>query len=419
MTIATTRRFRHFVDELRVAIGERRDAAQLLDGRAGARCLELVGPRSVQRLGAFFTPTALSRRLVDSLRVSAWRDVVVLDPACGAGDLLLPVARRLKVTSSATATLRGWNKQLFGLDLSPEFVEAARWRLLLLSIRRGSTLDDTPKRLVGFLTNVKVGDGLHGDKPYSRATHIVMNPPYGRVAAPADTPWKTGQLTAAALFMDMAVRSCKPGTTIVGLLPEVLRTGSNYAEWRAHVSRLARMESPRSVGLFSPEADVDVFVQRVVTRPRPSVQGKRTKRAAGTMGNAFEIRVGTVVPHRDKEDGEAVAYLHAGNAAPWGRITRIAERRRYDGRLFRPPFVAIRRTSRPGDSHRAVASLVVGKRPVAVENHLIVLRPRKGGQKQCQRLVVRLRSSRVNSLIDRRIRCRHLTVGSVASLPWS
>ena len=37
------------------------------------------------------------------------------------------------------------------------------------------------------------------------------------------------------------------------------------------------------------------------------------------------------------------------------------------GRTFAPPFVVIRRTSRPGDKHRAIPTLITGQRPVAVK----------------------------------------------------
>jgi hypothetical protein len=78
----------------------------------------------------------------------------------------------------------------------------------------------------------------------------------------------------------------------------------------------------------------------------------------------------------------------------------------------------VRRTSRPGDEHRAVATIVVCDRPVAVENHLLVCRPRDGSGTACQTLLDVLQRPETTSWLDRRICCRHLTVSAVRSIPW-
>jgi hypothetical protein len=111
--------------------------------------------------------------------------------------------------------------------------------------------------------------------------------------------------------------------------------------------------------------------------------------------------------------------LHTANAQPWAEIRTITETRRFTGRTFFPPLVLIRRTSRPGDNYRAVATLVLGKRRVAVENHLLVATPKRGGAAICRALIRLLRSKRTTTLLDRWMRCRHLTTASASSLPWA
>lgn len=86
--------------------------------------------------------------------------------------------------------------------------------------------------------------------------------------------------------------------------------------------------------------------------------------------------------------------------------------------VFRPPFVAIRRTSGPRDRSRAVATIVRGRRAVAVENHVIVCLPEDGSIERCRALLARLRSSRTDDWLNRRIRCRRLTTSAVAGVPW-
>jgi hypothetical protein len=88
--------------------------------------------------------------------------------------------------------------------------------------------------------------------------------------------------------------------------------------------------------------------------------------------------------------------------------------------VVRPPFVVVRRTSRPSTNGEAriVYNLVLGSQPVAVENHLIVLRPIDGSLSTCRAAIKVLKSSSVTKWLDNRIRCRHLTVDTVASIPF-
>jgi hypothetical protein len=408
-----------FIQELRLAFlsSHPKEFVPFLDGLAGKRCAQLLSRESIDALGAFFTPSHTARRIVRRFSVISWADEVVFDPACGAADLLLPVANELPVESTASATLRFWNTRICGCDLVPEFVEAAKLRLVLLAARKGCQLDDTPTRLASLLTSLVIANGLAVSDQYSHSSCIVMNPPYGRVRV-GKQPWRDGAVTAAALFVERAARLSVPGTQICALLPEVLRTGSSYANWRAHIGQLASPSRPLSMGLFSAHADVDVFVQHFTKQgtPFPKVSLRKSERAI--IGDRFRVCVGAVVPHRDPVIGPKVAYLHPKNAKPWFELRRINETRMFEGRTFRPPFVVVRRTSRPGDAHRATATLVLGQREVAVENHLIVLIPRHGNLRACRELIRLLRSAKTDESLNRTMRCRHLTTGCVSSLLW-
>lgn len=142
--------------------------------------------------------------------------------------------------------------------------------------------------------------------------------------------------------------------------------------------------------------------------------------AAGpTVGDRFDVSVGPLVDYRSPLEGPLVPYLVAKDFPAWGTIAAVERTRQFSGRLHQGPFVVIPRTSRPGDPYRARAAVVAATRGLAVENHLIVLKPRRGGMAECRRLVRRLRSRDVDDWLDRVIRCRHLTVGAVASIPWA
>ncbi len=409
-----------FVTELRSAISspQCKNVDSLLDGLAGQRCLALLGSESIHRLGAFFTPSHTAEKIISRFSVKVWSEETAFDPACGAGDLLLPVARRLPVKPVVSSTLQCWNQHLSGCDLSSEFVEAAQLRLVLLAIQRGAIVDGSISRLTSLLSNLKIADGLAVSEPYSASTCIMMNPPYGRVPSGKQL-WRDGSVTAAALFLERAARLSRSGAQIVALLPEVLRTGSSYKRWREVVKALLSQAKPHSIGVFSNDADVDVFVQHFVKRDTPLNHASiPPKTRSTTLGDLFLIAVGAVVPHRHPLAGPKFSFLRAQKAVPWGELRRINESRKFTGRTFTPPFAVVRRTSRPGDHHRAIATIVLGKRPVAVDNHLIVLTPRDGTIEACRALVEILRSRKTDIFLDRTMRCRHLTTGSVASLPW-
>lgn len=269
--------------------------------------------------------------------------------------------------------------------------------------------------------SVHEGDALTEQALYERATHLVMNPPFAKMIAPKDCTWAKGKVNAAAVFMEHAVKHAKSGTQILAILPEVLRTGTRYEKWQQAITRMADVEHLESVGLFH-NADVDVFILVLRKRKGMATTGKtfrvaQKRKGVRQLGDLFKVSVGPVVPHRDPEEGPLYRYLHAKNATPWVALKQWPEKRYYKGTVFAPPFVVIRRTSRPGDKHRATASLVLGQAPVAVENHLIVCEPLDGRVKTCRNMMKAVKSPKVDAYLNAEMRCRHLTVGVVRALP--
>ena len=378
----------------------------LFDGKASAEIRRLVPLGDRRRQGVFFTPHELADELANPLRL-AQGQVTVVDPCCGAGDLLLAAARVLE-----GPVRRGIASATFvGLDIVDEFTQVTRMRFELLARTLG----------LDAASRFSVGDGLSA-RDVVNATHVLLNPPFAAVPSSENCEWAGGKVNGAADFLARTVVRFEPGVEVHAILPDVLRSGSRYRRWRDFMADRLDLDAPEPKGRFDPWTDVDVFVLRGRTRPMKthgSANGWVPSTAGPTVGDRFDISVGPLVDYRSPLDGPRAPYLVAKDFPAWGTISAVERTRRFSGRLHEGPVVVIPRTSRPGDPYRARAALVADSRGIAVENHLLVLKPRTGGTAECRRLMRRLQSQGVNDWLDRVIRCRHLTVSAVASIPWA
>ena len=394
-----------------------------LNGEPAKTLRELVPIVARRSAGAFFTSSDLANRLLNEVQFPRSQPFIILDPTCGAGDLLLSAARRLPLGRNLLETISSWNDILYGRDLQPEFVSAAKARLLLLARQRHCAFAQTDIPWSKSFTNIRVGDALREELLYADSDFILLNPSFAPKSAPDDCSWAAGKVNSAALFLERVVAQACEGSRILAILPEVLRTGSRYNKWRQIISEHIEIKAVESAGRFDTSADVDVFLLSLVkrTKQRPTAPFAwlpQTILLRSKIEDHFTISVGPVVPYREPLTGPLRRYIHPRNVPPWQVVHHIAENRRFTGTVFHPPFVVIRRTSRPGDKFRAVGTLILGASPVAVENHLIVCTPKDGSIKTCSTLLRVLAHTQTTTFLNGCIRCRHLTVGSVKSLPW-
>lgn len=394
-----------------------------LNGQATTELRKVIALKTRRRYGAFFTGSKLAKKFIFHSRAFP-EYVIVHDPSVGGGDLLLAAASRLPLEKSLAITLRKWGQKLSGTDLHPEFVRAAKARLVLLARKRHGLKSGRVVSPANCFPGIRVADGLAQRKAFSEATHLFLNPPFGVVEAPTDCKWAGGKITAAAFFVVTALERAQPGTQLLAILPDVLRSGSFTVHWRRRVEELAKVQLVKPYGIFDESADVDVFLLRAVRREEEKTTdksfnwSKAKNRKTKTIADFFDVHVGRVVPHRDPKKGPKHPYIHPRCIDAWKIIRRFEEKRRHEGKVYKPPFVVIRRTSRPGHPYRAAATVIAGKKPVAVENHLIVCEPKKKTLAACLNLMRKLKTKAVNKFLDERIRCRHLTVASVCELPW-
>ncbi|HZV74956.1 MAG TPA: hypothetical protein VFF79_14670, partial [Conexibacter sp.] len=136
------------------------------------------------------------------------------------------------------------------------------------------------------------------------------------------------------------------------------------------------------------------------------------------LADVCDVSVGSLVAYREPLLGKRRAYLDARNRGSERYVIPIEERP-FRGRVVRPPFVVIGRTNAParGFGPRLRATIVRGDRPVAVENHLLVLDPHDKTLRGCRAIVRTVEAQRATTFLDARLRCRHLTVGAVEEIP--
>ncbi len=399
----------------------RREARLALDGQPSSELKRTFSTQSRRRIGAFFTPRQLASQLAKPWARDLLDGATVIDPTCGVGDLLVACARYLPVANALDETLDSWGERLRGVDIRPDFVHLTKLRLALVALERSKAAHLEEFNADGLFPNIVVGDALASIHQAAGVTHAVLNPPYFKIKAPVDCEWGSGQVSYAALVVDRCLSEMNAEGRVTAVLPDVLRTGSNYAKWRAKVEDGAYVSYVKSWGRFDNTTDVDVFVLRLrksrpkSARPAPWVQ----KSEGPVLASEFCVNVGPVVPHRQKKVGPWRSYVSAGTVRGQKTFDATdAPKLRFAGRTFSPPFVVLRRTSAPGDPRRAVSTLVTGKVPVAVENHLLVLTPKDNRLATCQKAMDILDQQSTDSWLDQRIRCRHLTVQAIRETPW-
>lgn len=403
-----------------------------LDGQASIRLRELV-PRQVRRdYGAFFTSGAAREAFARVLEEGRASSAQWWDPTCGAGDLLLAVTGQLPIEETSEATITAWSQLLRGTDLHQSFVSVARARLVLAVLQRhalrGDSLELPDHVLERAFSNLVVGDGLQELRTrLDFDGHIVLNPPFASVPVGRSCSWSTGQTSAAAVFAHEAAHSLGPTGRLTAILPDVLRSGSRYGAWREVMRDTLRLTRIERFGQFDAHADVDVFMLAAEAYAFGGTGQEPTwwpmGQGADTVATRFAVSVGSVVDNRDPHEGPESVFLTARDLPSDGQMPLPARRRRFAGRRIEPPFIVLRRTSRPGQGsggrNRGVGVMVIGAAPVAVDNHLIVVKPLAGGVEACEELLERLSRPDLAQWLDERISCRHLTVRVVRDIPWT
>jgi hypothetical protein len=382
-------------------------AALYVDGLAAAELRRLVSLACRRKDGIFFTESSLAKKVLNALQPAYNPAAKIYDPACGAGNLLIAYMDYALENGSVN------NISFYGTDIHQEFITAAELRLTL----NGSIHDAATTHT--FVTQSSLDDNAF----YREATDIFINPPFNQAVPSCKISWARGKVNMAAVFMDKVIQYVNTGVRICAILPDVLRSGSRYGKWRKFVNQFCTIEKMALLGQFDSHADVDVFAIRLAKRQEPvefklaSDHFREMATPDKKIEDLFDVCVGPVVDNRDKHEGRKRGYIISKGLEGWSMCKKPLKTRQYKGRSFNGPFVVVKRTSRMGDTHRAIATIINTPSPVYVDNHLIVLKPKSGLISDCTMLLKTLQTSRTDEWLDNAIRCRHLTVRVVAKIP--
>jgi adenine-specific DNA-methyltransferase len=205
-------------------------------------------------LGAYYTPPALCERLLDMASDAGvdWSAAHVLDPACGGGAFLAPVAQRMLHSlgnCSPRIALKNILNRLRGFELDPfagwmshVFLEATLLELCRAAHTRLPVL-------------VEARDSLTCEPEGPGYDLVVGNPPYGRISLPAKSRERYqrslyGHANLYGLFTDLALRFARNGGVIAYVTPTSFLAGEYFKALRGLLGREA------------PPASIDFIAER-------------------------------------------------------------------------------------------------------------------------------------------------------------
>lgn len=236
----------------------------------------LPGPTR-SSLGAFYTPPALTGRLLDLAAEGGidWSTARVLDPASGGGAFLLEVAARMRGAlrgSEPAFVLAQIGTRLMGFEIDPRaaWLSQAALDIYLFDLAIASGRE-TP-------LCVRACDTLE-ETPSARYDLVVGNPPYGRVSLTAAQRARFarslyGHANLYGVFTDIALRWARPGGVIAYLTPTSMLGGQYYSALR-HM--LAKQAPPVAIDFVHARRGVfeDVLQETLLATYR---KGSRRKR---------------------------------------------------------------------------------------------------------------------------------------------
>ncbi|MCY3816654.1 MAG: Eco57I restriction-modification methylase domain-containing protein [Gammaproteobacteria bacterium] len=222
--------------------------------RIGVLYTGLMPDERRARLGAHYTPQALCQRLLDMAEEAGvkWDTARVLDPACGGGAFLSPIALRMAaslknqpadtVLTRIEQRLRGYEIDPFAAWMSKVFLDVS---LAELCLKAGRPLKSV----------VQVCDALEQEPETKKFDLIIGNPPYGRITLSPNLRQKFqrslfGHANLYGVFADQALRLTRSSGVIAYVTPTSFLSGEYFKALRV------------MLGWEAPPVSIDFIAER-------------------------------------------------------------------------------------------------------------------------------------------------------------
>lgn len=323
LTVALTYSLDTSATELAKTLGRAAAALPLEDACYQlSACYTAMLPQEVRtEWGAYYTPTALTDRLLQLAEEAGvdWRTARVLDPACGGGAFLLPVALRMRNAlpqAGALDLIEHFASHLQGFEIDPF---AAWLTQTWLEIAFADEFKTAGRR---FPSVVKICDSLEEAVSGKRFDLVVGNPPYGRVKLAAHQRERYsrslhGHANLYGVFTDLALRWTQVGGVIAYVTPTGFLAGEYFKALRG---LLAKEAPPLAVDFVTARKGVfeDVLQETMLATY------KRGAKVAATVVHYLSVNGTGKVTHAGGFN------LPAERTDPW-----LAPRTPADGELIR------------------------------------------------------------------------------------
>jgi adenine-specific DNA-methyltransferase len=250
--------------------------------------------------GRHYTPPLLATALWEQAQATAGGQVcgLVLDPACGAGALLVPPLRswlRNRPADPPELLLAEVATAVAGRDLD----EAAVWlgNVALASILLPWWAQVPQRRRRPLPALLHVGDGLEAQGPLAAA--IMMNPPYGRVRLDRHerARWSHavyGHANRYGLFMAAGAAQLRQGGVLAALVPAGWLGGSYSQRLRAHLAAVAPLHRVAYVRERSDVFSTGVLQETLLATFVRGVQPQDVRcEALAVNGHSTRVPIGT------------------------------------------------------------------------------------------------------------------------------
>ena len=210
----------------------------------------LIGTERRKALSAYFTPPGLTSAVLDAASsfIEGMTNPAVIDPACGGGSFLTPMARyliHLRRRQGNPVPEACWNalQQMRGIEIDTGLVTLSQTLLRKMLVREYGFACGGP------LGVVEQGDALSVSLQ-SKFDLVIGNPPYGKVRDRLDEQVLKafghanlgGHTNLYSLFLLRGLNWLKPGGGLVFVLPTSFVAGPYFAGLRHEVFSRAFVE---------------------------------------------------------------------------------------------------------------------------------------------------------------------------------